>query len=128
MTTERIRGAGGTTGGVGQFLLGLCIAVAGAYLLTTQVTVTSSFWRWGGNNAFGLSLIPLIIGIGLLFFNGRSMIGWLLTIAGAVIIFAGILVSLQIYFQQTSLFNLLLMLVLFAGGLGLMARSLLRSS
>ena len=100
------------------------MAVAGAYLLTTQVTVTSSFWRWGGNNAFGLTLIPLIIGIGLLFFNGRSIAGWLLTIAGAVIIFAGILTHLDIYFQSTSLFNTILMLVLLAGGIGLVARSL----
>jgi multisubunit Na+/H+ antiporter MnhF subunit len=100
------------------------MAVAGAYLLTTQVTVTSSFWRWGSGNAFGLSLIPLIIGIGLLFFNGRSIAGWLLTITGAVIIFVGILTHLDIYFQPTSLFNTILMLVLLAGGVGLVARSL----
>jgi hypothetical protein len=43
---------------------------------------------------------------------------------GAVIIFVGIIANLQIYFRQTSLYNLILMLVLFAGGLGLMARSL----
>ena len=122
---ERVRGAGGTSGGIGQFLFGLCIAVAGAYLLTTQVTVTSSFWRgWGGMNSFGLSLIPLIIGIGLLFFNGRSIAEWLLTIGGAVIIFAGILTHLDIYFQPTSLFNTILMLVLLAGGIGVVARSL----
>ena len=124
MTNERARGAGGTTGGIGQFLLGLCMAVAGAYLLTTQVTVTTSWWRWGGYNAFGLSLIPLVFGIGLLFFNGRSIAGWLLTIAGAVIIFAGILTHLDIYFQPTSLFNTIVMLVLLAGGIGLVARSL----
>ena len=124
MTNGRINGAGGTSGGIGQFLLGLCMAVAGAYLLTTQVMVTSNFWRWGGFNSFGLSLIPLIIGIGLLFFNGRSIAGWLLTIAGAVIIVAGILTHLDIYFQPTSLFNTILMLVLLSGGIGLVARSL----
>jgi len=124
MTNERVRGAGGTSGGIGQFLLGLCMAVAGGYLLTNQVTVTTNWWRWGGYSAFGLSLIPLIFGIGLLFFNGRSIAGWLLTIAGAVIIFAGILTHLDIYFQPTSLFNTLLMLVLLAGGIGLVARSL----
>jgi len=120
----QVRGAGGTSGGIGQFLLGLCMAVAGGYLLTTQVTVTSSFWRWGGTNAFGLSLVPLLFGIGILFFNGRSMVGWLLTMAGAVIILAGIITHLDIYFQPTSLFNTILMLVLLAGGIGLVARSL----
>ncbi len=124
MANGRVQGAGGTSGGIGQFFLGLCMAVAGAYLLTTQVTVTSGGWRWGGYNAFGLSLIPLIFGIGLLFFNGRSPAGWLLTIAGAVIIVAGILTHLDIYFQPTSLFNTIIMLLLLAGGIGLVARSL----
>jgi hypothetical protein len=41
-----------------------------------------------------------------------------------LIIFAGILVNMDIYFQRTSLFNTLIMLVLIAGGLGLIARSL----
>jgi len=58
------------------------MAIAGGYLLTNQVTVTSNSWHIGGYNAFGLSLIPLILGIGILFFNGHSPIGWLLTFAG----------------------------------------------
>jgi len=120
----RIEGAGGTRGGIGQFLVGLGMAIAGAYLLTNQVTVTSGYWHLWGYNGFGLSLIPLILGIGLLFFNGRSIAGWLLTFAGAIIIFVGILTNLDIYFRQTSLFNTLLMLVLLAGGIGLVARSL----
>jgi hypothetical protein len=77
-----------------------------------------------GYNAFGLSLIPFILGIGLLFFDGKSKIGWLLALAGAVIIFAGILTNLEIYFRPTSLFNTILMLVLLAGGIGLVARAL----
>ena len=121
---ETRKGAGGTPGGIGQFLVGFVMAVAGGYLLTNQVNVTSGGWTFWGYNAFGLSLIPLIFGVALLFFDGHSIIGWLLTLAGAVIIFVGILTHLQIYFAQTSLFNTLLMLVLLAGGIGLVARSL----
>jgi hypothetical protein len=47
----------------------------------------------------------------------------LLAFGGAVIILGGVLSSMEIYFRQTSLFNVILMLVLFVGGLGLMARS-----
>jgi hypothetical protein len=100
------------------------MAIAGAYLLTDQVMVTSCYWRFGGYNAFGLSLLPLLLGLGMLFFNGRSVPGWFLTGAGAVIIFVGILTHLEIYFRPTSLFNTILMLVLLVGGLGLVARSL----
>ena len=120
----RFRGAGGTPGGLGEFVIGLAMAAAGGYLLTQQVTVTSGYWTLGGHNAFGLSLVPLLFGVAILFFNGRSVLGWILLIAGAAIVLAGILMNLQIYFQSTSLFNTLVMLVLLFGGLGLIARSL----
>ena len=120
----KIRGAGGTPGGVGEFLLGLAMTVAGAYLLTNRVWVTSGYWFLWGYNSFGLSLVPLVFGIGVLFFNGKSIAGWVLLFIGAVIIFTGILMNLQIYFQPTSLFNTIVMLVLLAGGIGLVARSL----
>lgn len=118
-----MRGAGGTPGGIGVFFAGLAMVVAGGYLLLTRVTVGSGHWRLWGYNAFGLSLLPLLIGIGLLFFNGKSVAGWLLTGAGAIIIFAGIIANMHIYFAPTSLFDTLVMLVLLAGGIGFMARS-----
>jgi O-antigen ligase len=120
----RPRGAGGTPGGLGEFFLGVALAAAGGYLLTSQVTVTSGFWQLWGHNTFGLSLLPLLVGIAVLFFNGRSVLGWLLTVVGAAIIFVGVLVHLQIFFRPTSLFNTLMMLGLLAAGLGLVARSL----
>jgi uncharacterized protein len=120
----RFRGAGGTPGGLGEFLLGFVMACAGGYLLTQQVTVTSGFWQLWGYNSFGLTLVPLLFGVAILFFDGRSKIGWLLLIAGATILLAGILMNLEIYFRSTSLFNTLVMLVLLFGGLGLIARSL----
>ena len=120
---DSFRGAGGTEGGLGTFFIGFVMAVAGAYLLTNQVTVTSGAWRLWGYSAFGLSLLPFVIGIAFLFFDGGSIAGWVLTIAGAVIIFVGILSNLDIYFRPTSLFNTLLMLVLLLGGIGLVARA-----
>lgn len=123
-TDERSRGAGGTPGGLGEFLVGLAMAVAGGYWLTSNVTVSSGFWHLWGYNTFGMTLVPLIFGIGLLFFNGKSKVGWLLLFVGSVIILAGILMNLQIYFRSTSLFNTIVMLVLLFGGIGLIARAL----
>jgi hypothetical protein len=68
--------------------------------------------------------VPLLVGTAFLFYNGKSTIGWLLTLAGATIILASILMNMDIYFRQTSLFNTVVMLVLLFGGLGLLARSL----
>lgn len=123
-----VRGPGGTPGGLGTFLLGLGMLVVGGYLLLARVTVGSGAWLLWGYNAFGLSLLPLLGGIGWLFYDGRSVGGWLLTAAGALIIVAGIIANLHIYFGPTSLFDTLVMLGLMAGGLGLIARSLREQS
>lgn len=119
-----MRGAGGTTGGLGLFLGGSAMVVAGGYLLLTRVTVASGSWHMWGYNAFGLSLVPLLVGIGVLFYNGKSLVGWGLTLAGSIIILAGIIANLRIYFQPSSLFDTIMILGLLAGGIGLVARSL----
>jgi len=122
-----INGAGGTSGGVGIFFGGLAMLVVGGYLLLQQVTVHSGFWGWFGGRTFGLTLLPLVLGVGLLFFDGRSKAGWILTVGGFLIIVAGIVANLEIYFRPTNLFNTLLMLALLAGGMGLIVRSLRNS-
>ena len=115
---------GGTPGGIGHFLLGLAMACIGGYLLCNQVMVIGSYWNWYGTNTFGITLLPMLFGVGILFFNGRSMAGWLLTFAGALFILAGVIANMHIYFQPATLFHTLVMLVLLVGGLGLIARSM----
>ena len=121
---DKIRGAGGTPGGVGQFVFGLGMVIAGAYLFLSRVTVMSGYWTLWGYNAFGVSLIPLLIGIGLLFFDGRSVFGWILTFGGVIVMLVGIIENLHVYFNPTSLTNTMIMLGLLAAGIGLVARSL----
>ena len=75
-----MRGAGGTPGGLGTFLAGSAMVVAGGYLLLTRVTVTSGLWQLWGYNAFGLSLVPLLVGIGLLFFIVGFTLGVILPV------------------------------------------------
>jgi hypothetical protein len=116
--------AGGTPGGFGSFMIGLAMTCIGAYLLTNQVVVAGSYWAFYGGNTFGITLIPMLLGVAVLFWNGRSTIGWLLTIAGALFILAGVIANMHIYFQPATLFNTIVMLVLLVGGLGLIARAI----
>jgi hypothetical protein len=125
MENRSLGDAGGTPGGLGHFLLGFIMVCIGGYLLVNQVTVVGSYWNFYGENSFGISLLPMLFGIGLLFWRGRSIIGWILTVAGALFIFAGILANLHIFFRPLSLFNTIVMLVLLVGGLGLIARGVL---
>lgn len=124
-----IRNVGGTPGGTRTFLLGLVMVIIGGYLLFNQVSVHGGYWRWnffgGSGSNFGITLIPMLIGIAILFANGRSLVGRVLTGAGALVILVGIIANLDIHFQQTSMFNTLVMLVLLVGGIGLIVRSVM---
>jgi hypothetical protein len=123
MENRSLSDVGGTSGGLGQFIVGLVMACVGGYLLTNQVKVVSSYWNFWGTNSFGITLLPMLFGVGILFWNGRSAIGWLLTIAGGLFILAGVIANMNIFYAPTSLFNTLLMFVLLVGGVVLIARS-----
>jgi uncharacterized protein len=124
-----IRNVGGTPGGTRTFLLGIVMVAIGGYLLFNQVQVNGGYWRWSGfggyGTNFGITLIPLLLGIAIMFVNGKSLVGRLLTGLGALIILVGIIANLDIHFQQTSLLNTLIMLVLLVGGIGLVVRSVM---
>ena len=87
---SKFEGPGGTPGELGEVVVGLLMMAIGVYIVFDHVTVHTSFWRFFGSpgTSFGLTLIPLLGGIGVLFFNGRSVLGWILLIAGAFL-FAG---------------------------------------
>jgi len=124
MADRKLSDVGGTPGGLGHFLLGFIMTCIGGYLVSHQVSVVGSYWGFYGPSTFGITLIPILFGIGLLFWNGRSTIGWLLTIGGGCFILAGVIANMHIYFQATSLFNTMVMLILLVGGLGMIARSM----
>ncbi len=122
----KIEGAGGTSGGIRTFMFGLGMTIAGGFLFVNHIQVGHSY-RFGyffGRNAHGLILLPLIVGIGFMFFNSKSIVGWGLTGGGALIIFLSVITSLRLSFPRTSLYSFLVMMVLLVGGLGLVLRSL----
>jgi hypothetical protein len=123
MAERSFSDVGGTRGGLGQFIVGLIMSCLGGYLISNQVTVVGSYWSFWGTNSFGITLIPMLFGVAILFFKGKSVIGWFLVIAGALFILAGVIANLHIYFQPASLFNTLVMLILLVGGVALVARS-----
>jgi len=119
------RGAGGTPGGLGEFFVGVIATGIGVYLFLSHVQVSTSFWHFrSGPSAMGPLLLLLVVGIGVLFFNGRSVLGWLLTVGGLAAIVVGVVMNLDVYFRPTSLLHTLLMLGSIAAGLGLIIKAL----
>ncbi|WP_374350531.1 hypothetical protein [Chitinimonas sp.] len=127
-----MRGAGGTPGGSGQFLLGLIMFCGGAYLLLNAIHISSSFGfatplfgLYGGYSlTSGMVMLPFLLGVGMVFYNARNVIGWLLAAGSLVALVFAVIASIQFSFRSMSAFDLIVILVLTAGGLGLLLRSL----
>ncbi len=124
-----IQGAGGTPGGIGHFVVGSGLAAGGLYLLFSRVVVSAGMWHgyfgahYGAGGSIGTVTVPFIAGVGLLFFDARSRLGWLMLAGSLVLLAVEVITSLQIHFMPTTLPTLLVMLGLIGGGLGMIARS-----
>lgn len=130
-----MRGAGGTSGGIGPFFIGLVMMIGGFYLLLNAISVTSHFGlgrhlygfsAMGGHYAVtsGMVMIPFMFGIGLIFYNSKNIIGWILSIGSLTALVFGVISSIQFSFKSMSAFDLIVILVLSFGGLGLFLKSL----
>ncbi|MGK0361524.1 MAG: hypothetical protein ACI9U2_003842 [Bradymonadia bacterium] len=126
-----MRGAGGTDGGAGRFIIGLVMFVAGGYILLESVHVHSGM-RWGGamfsmggyGVTSGMILVPFIFGVGIIFYNGKNPLGWLLAALSLVALGFGLISSVQFRFSSMSLFSLLTIIVLLVGGAGILLSGL----
>jgi hypothetical protein len=126
-----MRGAGGTHGGVGRFFIGLVMMIAGGYLFFNAIRVTHhwhlgyTFYSIGAFNiTSGLVLVPLIFGIGFIFYNARNLLGWILSAGSLIMLAFGVIASIQFRFHHMSAFDLIVILVLLVGGVGLLLSSL----
>lgn len=121
------QGAGGTPGGVGEFISGLVMACVGGYLVLDRIHVSSGFrlpYWFGHHSSFGTVFSLFLVGIFIVFVNRGSYLGWALALAGLGLMFFGVVSSLHIYFSTTSMLNTLIMFGLLAAGLGFIVRSL----
>lgn len=124
-------GAGGTQGGTGQFLIAVIMMIGGGYLLLENIIVTPifgfgmvTFTVGGFGVTTGMVLIPFMFGIGMIFYNARNWIGWLLAGGALVAMIFGVISNITLQFTRMSVFDLIVILVLLVGGLGLFLRSL----
>lgn len=130
-----MNGAGGSSGGIGNFFIGLIMMCGGFYLLLNAITVTSSFglgsrlynYNMLGNSfniTGGMVMVPFIFGIGLIFFNAKNILGWILSIGSISALIFGVIATVRFSLRTMTSFDLIVILVLSVGGLGLFLRSL----
>lgn len=117
---------GGSPGGLVSFVAGCALAAVSAWFFVDSVRVTSYGGGWvsrfaGGNN--GVVFLPLLIGVVWLFYDARKLGAWIVFLAGVAVILIEILSRLDFFFNL-KLSHLLIMLISFGAGLGLILRSL----
>ena len=130
-------GAGGSDGGTGRFLMGLLMMCIGGYLFLNHIQVTSGMRMGFGHSMYSVSMggfnysvtggmifVPFIFGVGMIFWNSKNTLGWLLTLGSLAAFSIGIIVSIRMHIKPMSAFDLITVLVLLAGGIGMFGSSL----
>jgi len=127
----KFKGAGGSKGGSKRFFLGLIMMVAGSYLFLDAIKIInhlglhSVIYSYGSFNLTAeMVLIPLILGLGFIFYHSKNPIGWILSTASIIILAFEVFSSVKFQPRRMSAFELIMMLVLMIGGLGLFLSSL----
>lgn len=124
-------GAGGTDGGVAKFFLGIGMFIGGAYLLLSSIMVTNSFsmgyglfsiGRWSVTS--GIIMIPFMLGVGIIFYNYKNFLGWILALGSLLCMILGVIASTHFTLRHMSALELIIILVLLVGGAGLFLSSL----
>jgi hypothetical protein len=127
-----MRGSGGTNGGTGKFLTGFLLAGLATWFFLDSVLVTAGtgwlsgampFGWWGTTTSTGFLFLPFAIGVIALFYDARKTWAWGLMYLGLAIIVIEILSRVR-FMMQMKTSHLLLLITVFAAGVGLMLQSL----
>lgn len=116
-----------------KFLVGLVMLVVGLFLIFNNITVSSN-WGMGGyffsfgsfNVPNGAIMLPILIGIGMLFFMRKRIYGWIVLSIGVVFVLLSVIMSTRITWLPTKAYIFIIMFGLVAAGGGLVLRELFR--
>lgn len=116
-----------------QFFMGFLLFGGGLYWVFNSFTVSST-WGYGywGIGSFrmpmGTMLIPLLVGIGLLFFFEKKAIGGFVCALGVLIILISLITSLSFHATSGTLYTYILMFGMVAAGAALLIKVLFKPS
>lgn len=97
---------------------GLGLIAVGILMLFQYIQIGSGMMAMFGmaGGGFGLLLIPLLVGIGWMFYDSKSRAGWYITGLSCAVIFFAVLSSVRIMLPNLSLLSMVMMLLPFAIG------------
>jgi hypothetical protein len=110
----------------GAYLGGLALIFLGLVLVFQHVHVGSSFLAMLGigQGGFALLFLPIMVGMGMIFYNHKNKWGWVITVLGCVLTLFAILATLTITFPGVNMMQLIIMFLPFAIGGSLLVKGL----
>lgn len=118
-----------------SFFIGLLMLGGGLFMIFQNIEVTSS-WGYGGHffsiGSFhlsnGLIMLPIIIGIGMLFLMERKIFGWIVLSIGIVIVLLSVMMTTHLHWNRSNAFTFIIMFGLTAAGGALVLKELFRKN
>ena len=116
-----------------KFFVGLLMLGGGLFMIFQNIEVSSS-WGYGGYffriGGFGLPngliMLPIIIGIAMLFLMDRKIFGWVVLSIGIVVVLLSVMMTTHLRWRTTNAYVFIVMFGLVAAGGGLVLRELFR--
>ena len=114
-----------------EFFMGFLLFGGGLYWVFNSFTVSSSWGHgyWGIGSLrmpMGTMLIPLLVGIGLLFFFEKKSIGGFVCALGVLVILISLITSISFHAVSGTLFTYILMFGMVAAGAALLIKVLFK--
>jgi hypothetical protein len=121
----------------GRSVMGFFMFVGGLYLMLNAIRVDIGNMFHGRYSLFnvggigvtsGSIMIVFMLGVGMLFFNSKNPLGWLVTVGSLAALIFGVVANTRFSLQYMSAFDLIVIIVLLCGGLGLLLSGQVGSS
>lgn len=109
-----------------QVLGGVGLLVVGALMVLHHIQIGTGFMHimgFGGGGA-GFIILAVIVGIGIMFYDYKNKLGWLLAGGGMAVLLFVLLSQLTMYFAHISLLGFILMFLPLAIGGALLAKGM----
>ncbi|MGH1337825.1 MAG: hypothetical protein ACRBFS_17020 [Aureispira sp.] len=107
-------------------VMGFLMFVGGLYLMLNAIRVDISHMFYGRFTIGGVGvtsgsiMLVFMLGVGMLFFNAKNPLGWLVTIGSLAALIFGVIANTHFSLQHMTAFDLIVILILLCGGLGLL--------
>lgn len=112
-----------------HFFLGIILLGAGIFMVCKNTYIVASIYTWHVGRlsiSSGLVAIPILVGIGMLFYDSKSFLAKIIILVGAVFLLISIIMSVRIHFRTTDLYTYILMFGSIFAGAGLLMRVLIK--